>query len=983
MPGMSSLRENMMISYYCCDILRRGAVLLSICLISAIATAAAAPDECIKGEARIVGKEILFFSDSDEQVSVIRGGFKLTLGDRIISGTDAVVWVQQYKDRGVNRNKITAYVEGDAKVVEPGGTTNDKIMLVVVNHQGRLSAPSVVSSPKLKDSPIYKRAIAQRRHAEARDSELAAAQQRKVAVHAPPRLIRPDSKPPAPPKMTRRKRTGAEKPTEKTAKKTPTKEPEATSPVHFHADKLKSKLLDNGRRVTVVRGNVYLCQGNAGSDSFLELRSHSAVIVSRRYSKDTPAPKKDSRSPMSTKMPDASEAVVGVYLEGDVVISRGERYMRSETAYYDFTSDRAIIPNVVFRTVQEQRDIPIYIRADEARTLSAREMVFRNAKVSTSDFHTPTYHIGAKKVYLMDTAPYDEKGVRLSQQSWLIKMKHSTFNVRGVPVMYWPYVKEKAEQGHSALRRAKIESDSTKGFGVSTEWHLFRLLGMVKPSWLDVFLTLDWHENSYSAAIDYEYERNNFSGYGGVHGLVDQTKQDDFGDERKDIDAPGQRGRVLVRHKHILPDDWQMQFELAYMCDANFLEREFQDEFHAGKEQETLIYAKKQRDNWAFTSLLQARLNRFDTQTESLPDVGFHLIGQPLFGDRLTFFSESHAGVKRWRPANDLKIDDSGFFGRFDTRNEINMPLKIGPINAVPFAMARATYWSDSPEDGANFRPYTQAGIRANTHIWAVYDNVHSRLWDVNRLKHIITPEVTAFIAGAGGVAPHHLYPMDPDIEEHMGRLSGMSFGVHQRLQTKRGKQDDGTPYTVDWMRLDVVASVFDTSVDQVPCDGRFFPYRPENSMGRNSLNVDYTWNISDSTTLMADANFDIDRGVMGRGGIALAVSRDPRLRYFLGLRTIQDMDSSALTAGFRYKLNKKYTFSFFQQYDFDFNSGQNSATSFSIIRKLPRWYVGFTLKFDQRQDDTSFMLTFWPEGIDEVEFSTGNVSIYSKSDRN
>ena len=77
----------------------------------------------------------------------------------------------------------------------------------------------------------------------------------------------------------------------------------------------------------------------------------------------------------------------------------------------------------VFRTIQEQRDIPVYIRAREARQLAARavpkgpalrgyQWTFRDALVTTSDFYTPEYHIAAKRVYLEDTTPYDEKGGR-------------------------------------------------------------------------------------------------------------------------------------------------------------------------------------------------------------------------------------------------------------------------------------------------------------------------------------------------------------------------------------------------------------------------------------------------------------------------------------------------------------------------------------------------------------------------------------------
>ena len=987
-------REKMMGSHCGCNMLRRGAVFVCALLVFAgglRAGAAARDDDYLHDDVKIAGKEIQCFTDGGEQISVILGGFKLTLGKRVISGQEGVIWIRQQEFGGVAGNTIIIYIEGDAKVFEPPidpndpeskpRTTTDKVMLVIVRHQGRVSAPSVVANPKVKESALYKRAVIQKRQSEQREIELAKTRPAKSARHAPPEFVEAKRGQAATGPASKSTTGPASRPTTTTA---PAGLP--VLPVYFHADKLNSKLMEGGRRMTVARGNVYLSQGNPKSDMFLELRSGLAVIISQKYSEDRPPPKKDSHSPYSPGIsPTARESIVGVYLENDVVIARGERYLRGPEAFYDFTTDRAIVPNGVFRTVQGQRNLPIIIRFGEARTLSAREMFFRNAKISTSDFYTPTYHIGARDVYLMDTAPYDEKGVRLSEQRWLTIMRHSTFNIRGVPVLYTPYSRSEVEQGHTALRKARIGYDSTEGFGVMTQWHLFRVLGIVRPKDVHAYLTLDWHQRSYSVGVEYEYERQDYTGYGILYGQVDRAEEDEFGEERV-TEAPESRGRVLARHKQFLRGDWQMQFELSYLCDKNFLESEFPDEFHAGKEQETLIYAKKQRDNWALTSLLQARLNRFDSQAESFPDVGFHLLGQPLLRDTLTFFSESHLGAKRWRPANDIRGDagnDSTAFVRADTRNEVDMPLKFGPYNIVPFAMARGTYWSDEPTGGENFRPYAQVGVRANTHFWRVYENARSRFWDVNRLKHIITPEVTGFLGWAGDVQPQDLYPMDPDIETHIGGLSGMTFGIHQRLQTKRGRKLDGTPMTVDWMRLDVVAGFYDSRVRQTRSDGQFFAYRPEHSIGRDHINVDYTWNISDSTAFLADMNYDIDRAIIGRSGMALAIARDPRLKYFVGLRTIEDMDSTIGTFGFHYKLNKKYTFSFFQQYDFDFKGGTNSITSVSIVRKLPRWYAGFTVTHDRRYDDLTVMMNFWPEGIAEVMINTGRVRLLNRSDKN
>ncbi len=95
--------------------------------------------------------------------------------------------------------------------------------------------------------------------------------------------------------------------------------------------------------------------------------------------------------------------------------------------------------------------------------------------------------------------------------------------------------------------------------------------------------------------VNYNYNRrdargNDYSGYGLASYVYDRLGEDRFGADRKDIPAPHDRGRVLVRQKYSLPQDWELQFELSYLSDRNFLQEYYRDEFWAGKPQETLLY---------------------------------------------------------------------------------------------------------------------------------------------------------------------------------------------------------------------------------------------------------------------------------------------------------------------------------------------------------------------------------------------------------
>ncbi len=1002
-----------------------------VCLLGVtlpvLAQIATAPD------ADISGREIHTFTDGDDNVTIVLGSFKLEFGDQSLAGQDAVIWVSTITRDGDEVNVVHVYAEGGTEGVKAvdasGNTTGDATMFVVLETAGRVTVEALQQSDQdASGLPLYTRGkqarFAAAVEATTPDDEVVSPGPRElIVIDTPPDQIdgigprgsngevdtvdvRPrdegdDSGLPfdvvdadsgeATPRDRTTVRRSDEPDQIPDAMRNDADEPSATgAPVTFYADKFESTMTEDGVRVTIARGNVYLAQAPGGSDQYMELRADEAVVFSEVLGDDgRPVPVKDTYSPMSAPLSEGSENITGVYLQGDVVISRGERYMTGPAAYYDFTTDRAVMTEGTFRTVQQQRNVPIIMRFREARMLSARELRFDDATVSTSEFYTPTYHFGARSIYMMDMTPYDAEGEKLSQQHWMAEMDDATLNVRGTPVMYMGDTRTDFRQGHTPLRTITGGYDAEYGAEIETEWYFFRLMGLVKPKDVDAILHLDYKRGP-TVGLEIDYERENYTGYAKLWGMYDTENSDEFGQKNKQREEEDVRGRILARHKQFMPRDWQMQFEVSYLSDRNYLRKYFPDEFYAGKDQETLVYARKQRDNWALDVLLKAKINNFLTQTWAAPDVGAYMIGEPILDGLFTFFGEAHAGALKWDPADLSNRDkrrgmvqqsESSWLGRFDTRAELDMPLHLGPVNVVPYVMGRVDGWTDSPDDGKNNRVYGQAGVRADTTFWKVYENAQSRLLDVNGLRHSISPEGAFFIAGDNGVTPADLYPLSPSIEEHMTDLSGVEFGVRQLWETKRGEGADQR--NVEWMRLDITAGFFGNTDEQFnpTTDGRYFASRPEYSLGDDFLFFDYEWYISDSTTLMADMNIDVDDSEIGRASIGLYMERSPRLSYFVGLRTIEQLSTAIGTFAVRYQINRKYSIALIEQYDFDYDGGTNLRSEVSFTRKFPRWYTSLKFGYDARWDDFTIMLNLWPEGFPEAKFTSGEQSIYSSEE--
>lgn len=984
------------------DLPRRGPLAAVLCVCLAAALPARAAPEYINEDVRITGQTVYSSQVDGKPVFVVLGSFKMTAGpSRSISAGEAVIWIETRMFGDAKRHDIAVYAEGNVLVSEPAGVqTTDKKMLATLHVQGAVRVSARVADKPLKRFGVYERALVERTIATRGGWRI-----EHPSTVPPTRLIpKPTPKPtlklvPRPPRK-RPPRPAPRRPVDRAPltpgitplpppsdEPSPPRQPKPYRKVHFHADgKIAATITADGRRrITTAQRNVVLTMIDPNGRA-MEMRCDSMVIISeKRPPKHTILPWAPKVAGVESQLDGPAkwkETVIGVYLEGDVVISRGDRRLRAPAAYYDFWTDRALVLRPVFRSVVDSRNVPLIIRADRMRVLSANELWFKNSQLTTSDFASPTYAIGSRQLYLKEKTLYDETGYRVSERRWLGWMRDMTFRARSWPIFWTPYAKMDVSEGNTALRRLQIGNFGDFGFGAESTWDLFRLLGLVAPEGFEATFDFNWYKRGLITGIDYEYLRDTYSGYGLLYGLYDERHRDDFGDQRRGLEAPEYRGRVLVRHKQFV-QDWELQFELGYSCDPNFVEAFFRDEFDAGKQEETLIYAKKQQDNWAVTGLLQYRLNRYQTQTESWPDLAFYLIGEPLVNNRVLLYHESHAGLKRLRPGNAMVgMQRSNIMPRVDTRNEINVPFSVGPVHVVPYTVGRVSYWGDTPAgSNSDWRFWGQAGVKAAMHLWRVYNNASSEMWDLHGLKHVITPVAAGWVTGTSGVEPSSLFFLEPDIEQHVTGMGGFAFGVHQRLQTKRGAP--GSRATVDWMRLDVMFGFFNNVEETMTSDGRFFSYRPEHSIPRNHMNVDYSWQISNDTLFQAGFNYDIDRGIFGRSYVGLAVQRDPRFRYYAGVRTIHDADSVVGTFGVNYRISKKYSVSLFEQYDFDFDGKQNLATSFSLIRKFPRWYAAFTLQYDQTNNDLSIFLTLWPEGIPEVRFSARRSGLLGASDMN
>ena len=730
----------------------------------------------------------------------------------------------------------------------------------------------------------------------------------------------------------------------------------------------------DGTYIATVIGRLYVWQRQDERGRLLELQADNSVIF---YS--------------------SGEAAEAIYMSGDVVMTEGQRTIRADEIYYDFLRERALVVNAVMRNFDTLRGIPIYVRAAKLRQVAENKFAAEKITLTSSEFYVPQICLNASNVIITDTTAVDAQTGQVSDSSFDAEMHDVELKLEDRTIFYWPYMRSNLQRPDVPLKSIHAGHDSTWGTSIETRWHLSRMLGLREPEGTESTLALDYYsKRGVGGGAEIEYAREDHFGRIGGYTIRDRG-EDRLGrhSSRRNLKPPRElRGQFFWQHRHFLPYNWQVTTGVGYSSDEYFLEEYYRSEFNAGAERETYIHMKRLEDNWALSLMGKGRLNDFADEKEELPGVEFHLTGQSLFDDRFTFYSDTEVSRLRQRIGNGHSISiNEDHFSFASQRAELDMPVRMDSFKVVPFVAGTFGY-----DDRSGFRrslvdgSYTgrfgedkvwigEAGVRIGTQYWKIYPDIKSRLWDLNGLRHIIKPQLTA------------VYYEESDLV--VNQRDTLNVAVSQRLQTKRGPADNQR--TVDWLRLDMDVTLVEDSSHDAGTSGPdrfmwnkpFVPLRvlssPEIFSGdlsglqrfeifgprRNYFGADAVFRLSDTAAVLGDMDFDVQSGVVQQLNVGFSRMRWPNLSYYIGsryLRRVEVLDekgSNAFTFAATYMLDPRYTVVFSQQYDFDY--GKNLRNDITLIRRYHRVYCALTFSADESLDRQSVVFSIWPQGVPEL----------------
>ena len=696
--------------------------------------------------------------------------------------------------------------------------------------------------------------------------------------------------------------------------------------------------------------------------------------------------------PASGEMQSDGSREVEIYLEGNVYVRQGNPskpmdsmnvVVTGKQVYFNVNTNQALAIDGAVETVDPKLQVPMTMTSEEVRQLAPGEYYGKNAQFTTSIYRgIPGYAIQGREIYFDEIKeriknPFTQQEVIDTQTGQPMEVtKHfataysNVFRLNDFPVFYWPYVRANAEDPLGPLQNFRVGQSRNLGVMGSVSLDVWDLIGLDylpiadKTNWL---LDLGY----YSKRGINVGSRFNFLGrgafnpddsyWGNILGwYLNDHGQDQLGPGRMDLTpSTVDRSRLHYQNRYDYNDNTNIIAELSYLSDSNVLESFFENEYDAGKDQDTLLYAKHSRDNWAVTGLVQPRLRDWLPQNQWLPKIDGYLLGQSLLDDRLTYFTHSSVGFGTLEyPVNyQLPGDETFQLGRIDTRHELDLPFSVGALNITPFVMGDFAGYTQAMNDVNGLgRLYGAAGVRTSLPFYKIYSNVQSDLFNLNGMAHKVTLNLDYTYARAsqdysalplmdqldddtsdmvrrqnylrsfGGFYPQWYDTRFQAIRrgiiyypEALDNLNVARFSVTQRLQTKRGPANNLR--IMDWMYLDMGASLF--------------PQPDQNNLGNNwgLIDYNYLWNIGDRTAIKSTGLYEPANDTVQAGG-GVYFQRPPRqqLSILFSHYTSGPFASDYVGFGSSYRLSNRYSGYFEIGKDLQAAQSVNVRASFARI---------------------------------------------------
>jgi hypothetical protein len=740
----------------------------------------------------------------------------------------------------------------------------------------------------------------------------------------------------------------------------------------------------------------------------------------------------DSQQPdVNTPLSQDQGRPLEVYMEGNIVFRQGERQIHANYMYYDVRNQVGKILGADMITSAPGYEGKVRLRADVLQQTGPDRFVAQNAWFTTSQLGIPGYSLRSSDATfeshpILDPVtgaqqidPLTNKPLRQD----LLSAQNNFLYLEEVPIFYWPTFATDLDNPTYYIRSLEIKEDGVFGTQVWTDWSGYQLFGIkTPPKGTDWILSLDYlSKRGLAEGTTYTYDRGDFLGISGpVKGSFNFWGISDHGTDNLGLDRSSvlpepdvaYRYKVIEQHRQELADGLTFTAELGKISDRNFLQEYFKPQWDQDKDPTTDLELKFRREDISMSLMAEARLDNFVTETQWLPRFDHYLLGQSE--GWLTWFEHTSLGYAQFKtatlpsaaagdePVSHLPWEQANFSGgRFVSRDEVDLPLELGPVKIAPYLLGELGYWGEDLQGQPLTQAYYQAGIRATLPMWAVDSDVESALWNVHGLAHKV--EFQAEYLHAQSTQSFTQFPLYDPLDDHQiedfrrrfvvntfdetpalpppgyrgpptkfderyyafrsdmegwvtapsmeiaGDLDEVRLGLHQRWQTKRGPAD--CQHITDWIELDT--------------DVTLFPDASRDNYGTAIGLTDYNfiWHVGDRLTVLSDGMFDF----FGEGQKIITtgvfLTRPPRGALYLGFRILEGpISSEVLAMSYSYWMSPKWITA--GGMSIDLKQPQNFGPTFQLVRVGESLLIGLNVNYNPALNTAGASLVFEPRFV-------------------
>lgn len=925
------------------------------------------------------------WKEDGREVVFTRGHCVVTQGSTELTANEMVFWGSESGPE--DEARLTIYLDGDAKVSEPGRTVCKPYLMAELTTRTSVTFRHSPVDRSMADSPSYQRGDERRRSTR---SELIQTQFTETIPSAP---FSSDSgfavggetaATLLPRRVTIQPRDGAE------------------FKIRSDVDRTKQP----PESITTVQGGVYIIVQNVPVSvngqivlTSIDLKADRAVIWTSAEELGTGGFELDENTPFQ------------VYLEGDIEVQQGTTHTSASHAFYDIRDRRGLLMNSELRTYLPEYDTTLRVRADSIRQTSETSFQAQNAWITTSQLGQPGYRLQSDWITIQERSSSwggvnPETGQPITSR--YVTASGNKLFVEEVPIFYLPRVSGPVEETPFPLESAGVGFSRMFGAEINTVWSVDKLFGFDLPPGADWDLLVDGYTKRGPAVGtrgNYDFDANvlglptHLTGEGLLY-YVHDTGTDRLGLGRNDLpfDDPN-RGRALLRNRMAFPFGVTLTNEFSYIFndDRNFLEQYYEPEYDRGKDQENYANLAIQNDNVTGSIMLQTKLNDIFDQTEWLPRLDLTMLGEPILGGPVTWSNHSYIGYGHIKPAaaptNPADtFDPLPYFPDVEglvasTRHEVSLPFNLGPVKVVPYALGEAAHWQQDMAGNDLNRLYGSAGLRASIEFWRVVPELQSSILGLNGLAHKVVfdadysysrssasladiPQYNAFDEDAqerfrerfldlsfGGALPAQFDPRFYAVRTGAGQSVTAAYhelvdnqqvlrlGMRHRWQTKEGPFD--RPRIKDWMTLDLEASIFpDANRDNFG-----------DTLGL--LTGHYMWQVGERTQFLANAVVDPFNDGQRVWNAGVLTQRGPRGSLYVGLREVNagPVDSQLLTASYSYRMSEKWISTLGASYDIAERRDRGQSLTITRIGEYMLFHVGTGYDRSRNNFSLNFMI--------------------------